>query len=99
MKKKTEIEKGRLGDTFDSFLEERGLLEETANAAIKAVIAWQLSQVMKETKTTNVEMARRMKTSRTQIERVLDPANGAVSIDTLERAAHALGRKLRLELA
>jgi antitoxin HicB len=67
-------------------------------AAVKRVIAWQLEQAMKEGHISKSEMARRMATSRPQLERLLDPNNGNVTLDTLSKAAQAVGRKLRLEL-
>ena len=66
--------------------------------AIKEVIAWQLAEAMKAEHITKTEMARRMNTSRFQLDRVLDPENVGVSLDTLNRAAAAIGRKVRLEL-
>ena len=66
--------------------------------AIKEVIAWQLAEAMKAEHITKTEMARRMSTSRFQLDRVLDPENVGVSLDTLNRAAAAIGRKVRLEL-
>ena len=89
--------KKHLGSSFESWLEEEGILEETTNAAIKSVLAWQLVQEMKNKKLTKLKMAAAMKTSRAQLDRVLDPKNGNVTIATLERAAKAVGRKLRME--
>lgn len=89
--------KKHLGSSFESWLEEEGILEETTNAAIKSVLAWQLAQEMKHKKLTKLKMAAAMKTSRAQLDRVLDPKNGNVTIATLERAAKAVGRKLRME--
>jgi transcriptional regulator with XRE-family HTH domain len=67
--------------------------------AVKRVLAWQLEQAMKEQGLTKVEMAKRMKTSRAQLDRLLDPENDKVQLSTMQRAATAVGRKLRLELA
>ncbi len=67
--------------------------------AIKRVIAFQIAQEMKRRKLTKMEMASRMKTSRAALERLLDPTNPSVTLSTLERAASALGKKLRVELA
>jgi antitoxin HicB len=94
-----EIEKGRLGPTFDSFLEEQGIAEETREIAVKRVIAWQLAQVMEEQHINKVEMARRLNTSRAQLDRLLDPDNDSVTLGMLTRAAKAVGRTIRLELA
>lgn len=94
-----EPEKGRLGETFDSFLQEQGIREETTETAVKRVIAWQLAEIMAEQNITKVEMARRLSTSRAQLDRLLDPENQSVTLGMLTRAAKAVGRKLRLEFA
>ena len=86
------------GSTLESFLEEEGILEDATNYAIKSVLAWQLAQEMKKKKLTKQQMALTMKTSRAQLDRVLDPKAGNVTIETLQRAAKAVGRKLRMEL-
>ena len=87
-----------LGSNFDDFLAEEGLLEETETVAIKRVIAFQVEQLMKEKKLTKTEMSRRMRTSRAALERLLDPANESVTLQTLERAARALGKRLQITL-
>lgn len=94
-----EIEKGHIGSSFDDFLDEQGIREETTEVAVKRVIAWQLAQVMQEQHITKVEMARRVGTSRAQLNRLLDPNNDSVTLGLLTRAARAVGRNLRLELA
>ncbi len=86
------------GTHIEELLAEDGILEETTNAAIKSVLAWQLAQEMKRKKMTKLKMAAAMKTSRAQLDRVLDPKNNNVTFATLERAAKAVGRKLRMEL-
>lgn len=88
----------RVGSTFDSFLEEEGLFDEVDALAQKRVIAWQIEQAMAEQSINKVEMAERMKTSRSQVDRLLDPQNNKVQLDTLQRAALAVGGSLRLEL-
>lgn len=90
--------KSHIGSTFDSFLEANGIREEVEDLAQKRVIAWQLEQAMEQAGIPKAELARRMGTSRTQLERVFDPANNKVQLDTLQRAAHAVGRTLKLEL-
>jgi len=95
----SDIEKGRLGQSFGDFLEEQGTYNESAAIAVKRVIAWQLRQVMVDQHITKVEMARQLDTSRSQLDRLLDPENDSVTLGTLTRAAQALGRTLRLELA
>jgi len=91
--------KGRVGSSFDDFLEEEGLLEEVTAGAVKKVLALQLRQAMKQQRITKVAMARRMRTSRSQLDRLLDPANSRVQLDTLYKAASAVGHMVRLELA
>jgi len=87
------------GSSFDDWLKEQGLYEEVTTHAIKRVIAWQIEQAMKAQGISKAEMARRMHTSRTQLDRLLDPDNDKVQLDTVQRAAAAIGRKLKLELA
>ena len=85
-------------ETFDDFLAEQGLLEACEDHAIKEMIADQLAAAMKEQGLTKSAMAERMKTSRRQLDRLFDPAISSVTLDTLRRAANALGRSLRIEL-
>jgi predicted XRE-type DNA-binding protein len=87
------------GSKFDDFLKEENLLEQVQTAAIKRVIAFQIEQEMERNKLTKTEMASRMKTSRAALERLLDPDNASITLFTLERAASALGKKLKVELA
>jgi predicted XRE-type DNA-binding protein len=87
-----------LGSSFEDFLREEGTLEETTNRAIKRVLARQLRRLMAEQGLSKSEMARRMRTSRPALERLLDPDNEAVTLNTLQKAARAVGRELRLEL-
>jgi antitoxin HicB len=87
-----------LGSDFEDFLREEGILEVVNATAIKRVIAFQIAQEMKRCKLTKSEMAQRMKTSRPALERLLDPANKSVTLLTLERAATAVGKRLRIEL-
>ena len=87
------------GSSLDSFLEEEGLLEELRGVAIKEVIAWQIQEAMKAQKLTKNKMAALMHTSRAQLDRLLDPASGNVTLETLQRAAKVLGRELHIELA
>jgi len=88
-----------IGSDFDDFLREEGLLEDAEAAATKRVIAFQIAQEMKRCNLTKSEMASRMKTSRPAVERLLDPTNPSVTLSTLERAASAVGKKLKVELA
>ena len=87
-----------IGSTFDSLLDEDGIRDEVQDLAQKRVLAWQLEQELKHIGIPKSELARRMHTSRAQIERVFDPTNNKVQLDTLQRAAHAVGRTLKLEL-
>ena len=89
--------KGRIGSTFESWLDEAGLREEVTVAAVKAVIARQLVDEMKK-KLTKKRMAELMKTSRAQLHRLLAPDNGSATIESLQRAARIVGRELRMEL-
>ena len=87
-----------IGSSFEDFLKEEGMYEEVTASAIKRVIAWQIEEAMKAQGITKSEMAKRMKTSRAQLDRLLDPDNDRVQLDTMQRAAAAVGRRLRLEL-
>jgi antitoxin HicB len=86
------------GSTIDDFLRDEGVLEEFQARSIKEVIAWQLEKAMKDGKISKRRLAQMMQTSRTQVDRVLDPTDGNVTIQTLQRAAAVLGRRLQLEL-
>ena len=88
-----------IGSNFDDFLTEEGLLAEAETVAVKRVIAYQVEQMMKEQNLTKTEMSHRMNTSRAALERLLDPANQSITLQTLERAAKALGRRLQITLA
>jgi antitoxin HicB len=87
-----------VGSSFESWLDEAGIRSEVTAAAIKSVIARQLAEEMKRRRITKKRMAELMKTSRAQIDRLLDPENGGATIETLQRAASIVGRELRLEL-
>jgi hypothetical protein len=96
----TANKKGRVSDeTFDEFLAEQGILEACEDHAIKEIIAAQIVEAMQAQGLTKTLMAARMKTSRRQLDRLLDPASSSVTLDTLRRAATAVGRTLRVELA
>ena len=87
-----------IGSTFESWLDERGIREDVTAAAIKSVIADQIAAAMKERGLTKSRMAAMMHTSRAQLDRLLDPQSGSVTLETLMTAARAVGRELRLEL-
>jgi antitoxin HicB len=90
--------KGRIGSSFDSFLAKQGILEECEEQAIKQILADQIKAAMEKESLTKKAMAGRMQTSRRALDRLLDPANTGVTLHTLQRAAVAIGRQLRLEL-
>jgi antitoxin HicB len=87
-----------LGSTFESWLDAEGIREEVTTSAIKAVLSHQLALAMKSNGITKVAMAEQMHTSRAQLNRLLDPDNCSVTLETLQRAAKIVGRELRLEL-
>jgi len=93
-----EEKKRRIGSSFDDFLKEEGIYEEVTARAIKRVIARQLDALMEDQGLTKSVLAKRMKTSRAQLDRLLDPENESVTLGTLTRAAQAVGRNLRMEL-
>jgi predicted XRE-type DNA-binding protein len=88
-----------LGSNFDDFLDEEALRTETEAAAIKRVIAYQIETEMKKAKLTKSAMAEKMHTSRSALDRLLDPTNVSITLQTLESAALALGKSLKVELA
>jgi len=87
-----------IGSDFDDFLKEEGLLEVATAIAIKHYIAHQLTEKMTEENLGKAEMARRMRTSRSALDRLLDPENPSVTLQTLQSAAQALGGRLKIEL-
>jgi predicted XRE-type DNA-binding protein len=88
-----------LGSNFDDFLAEEGMLPDVESVAIKRVLAFQIAQMIEQQNISKSEMARRMNTSRSSLDRLLDPENDSVTLQTLERAAQALGKRLRVEFA
>lgn len=89
----------RVGSDFDQFLEQEGLLEESAAVAMKRVIAWQLAEAMKTQGVNKSEMALRMRTSRSQLDRILGEQGSGMTLETLSRAIDALGLGIRLEMS
>ena len=89
---------GRIGSSFDDFLKQDGIYEAVTARAIKRVLARQLDELMRQEEITKTKLAARMKTSRAQLDRLLDPENDSVTLGTLARAARAVGRHLRMEL-
>ncbi len=86
------------GSSLDDLLEEEGMRNEVESAAIKSVLAWQFQQAMEKQQKTKQAMAKELKTSRSQLDRLLDPSNTAVSLETISRAADALGMRLVFEI-
>jgi predicted XRE-type DNA-binding protein len=84
--------------TLDDFLRKEGKLEEFEAVAVKEVLAWQIAEAMKTQNLSRKRLAEKMKTSRSQISRLLDPKDGNVTVTALQRAAKIVGRTLRLEL-
>jgi hypothetical protein len=93
------MEKGSIGSSLDDFLEEEGIADEVAEMAVKRIIAASLERRMRELCLSKAAMARRMETSRAQVNRLLDPENDGVTLNTIQRAARVLGLRVRLELA
>ena len=93
-----DVKRKNVGSTFDSWLREEGLYEEVSATAIKRVLARQVEAAMQQKGLTKAEMARRMHTSRAALDRLLDPANDALTFGTLRKAAAVVGREIRLEL-
>jgi predicted XRE-type DNA-binding protein len=87
-----------IGGDFDDFLRDEGILDDAEAVAAKRVIAYQIAQEMERAHISQSELARRMKTSRSAVERLLDPANPSVTLGTLERAATAVGKRLKIQL-
>lgn len=90
--------KGKVGSSFEDFLKEEGTYEETRAVAVKRVLAWQLKQAMEQKHMSKNQMAKAMNTSRSQLDRTLDPDNERIQLDTVIKAARVLGRELRIEL-
>jgi DNA-binding Xre family transcriptional regulator len=93
------MKKQNIGSDFDDFLAEEGMLEEVTAVAVKRVIAWQIEQEMMAQKLTKTAMAKKMRTSRASLNRLLDVNDTSLTLTTLAGAAAALGRRIKLELA
>ena len=91
------MSKKHMGSSIDDFLKEEGILEEAQVEAIKEVVAWQLAEAMKKKKISKARMATLLKTSRTQVDRLLDPRND-ITLSSLQRAAAMVGRRVAIEL-
>lgn len=86
------------GSSFDDFLKEDSIYEACTAIALKRVLAWEIQKAMKEQNLTKTEMAKRMETSRSQLDRLLDPEKTGVSLETIGRAASVIGRELQISL-
>jgi DNA-binding Xre family transcriptional regulator len=86
------------GSSFDDFLQEEGLYDEVNARAVKKLLAWQLSRALDETGLTKTELASRMQTSRAAVNRLLDPENPSLNLQTMDKAARALGKRLNIQL-
>jgi plasmid maintenance system antidote protein VapI len=91
------MNKKHMGSRIDDFLKEEGIFEEAQAQAVKEVVAWQLAEAMKKQKISKNKMAMLLKTSRTQVDRILDPKND-ITLGSLQRAAAMVGRRVRIEL-
>ncbi len=91
------MSKKHMGSSIDAFLQEEGIFEEAQTQAIKEVVAWQLAEAMKKKKISKSKMALLLKTSRTQVDRLLDPKND-ITLGSLQRAAAIVGRRVNIEL-
>lgn len=92
------INENYIGSDFEDFLEEEGILQEVTEASIKRVLAYQIRQEMKNKGLSKAAMAKKMNTSRPSLDRLLNPDNAAVTLNTMAKAASALGRRLKVEL-
>ena len=87
------------GSNFDDFLAEEGILEEVSAKALKRLLILQITDIMKETNLTKTSLAQKMQTSRSQLDRLLDPNNTSITLESLELLARAVGKQLRIEFA
>jgi antitoxin HicB len=92
------MKKKNIGADFDDFLKEEGVLEEVEQTAIKRVLAFQIQKLMSKKNLSKTAMAKQMKTSRSSLDRLLDPTNESVTLQTLAKAAAAVDKRLRIEL-
>ena len=91
--------KEHTGSNFDDFLEDEGILEEVSVKAHKRLLVLQLADIMQENNITKTSLAKKLQTSRSQLDRILDPNNSSITLDVLERVAYAVGKKLHIEFA
>jgi antitoxin HicB len=91
------MSKKHMGSSIDDFLREEGIFEQAQAQAVKEVVAWQLAEAMKKKKISKNKMAMLLQTSRTQVDRILDPKND-ITLGSLQRAAAMVGRRLKIDL-
>ncbi len=91
------MSKQNMGSSIDNFLKEEGIFEDAQAQAVKEVVAWQLGEAMKEKKISKNKMATLLHTSRSQVDRILDPKND-ITLGSLQRAAAIVGRRVTIEL-
>ena len=91
------MSKKHMGSSLDDFLKEEGIFEEAQAQAVKEVVAWQLAEAMKKKKISKNKMAALLKTSRSQVDRILDPKND-ITLGSLQRAAAMVGLRVTIEL-
>jgi antitoxin HicB len=91
------MSKKHMGSSIEDFLKEEGIFEEAQAQAVKEVVAWQLAEAMRERKISKNKLAILLKTSRTQVDRILDPKND-ITLGSLQRAAAVVGRRVMIEL-
>lgn len=92
------MNENHIGPSFDDFLAEEGILTECTATAIKRVLAWQLEETMKKENLSKTAMAHRMGTSRSAVDRLLDPENTSINLQTMDKAAKAIGKRLHINL-
>ena len=97
MRKKRKTGKKHMGSSIDDFLKQEGIFEEAQSQAVKEVVAWQLDEAMKKRKISKNKMASLLKTSRTQVDRLLNPKSD-ITLSSLQRAAAMVGRRVLIEL-
>jgi len=92
------MKKKHIGSSFEDFLKEERVFEQTQTLAVKRVLAWQIAELMRKNQITKQEMAKRMRTSRSQLDRFLDPDNDRVLLETVQRAASAVKKRVSMVL-
>ncbi len=97
MSKKRKQRKNHMGSSIDDFMKDEGIFEEAQAQAVKEVVAWQLDEAMKKRKISKNKMAKLLRTSRTQVDRLLSPKND-ITLSSLQRAAAMVGRRVIIEL-